>query len=461
MKKIFLVLGVIVVVLVVGVVIFIATFDADRYRPFVVQKLESAIGKPVKLGRISLGWKGGIALQLKDLVILEAKEGKPVLELQSANALLRFAPLLKKSVEIGSITLMEPRIRIVRHPDGTLNITAPAEPAKKEPVKKEGAALAFLIGEISVVNGSLSFRDEMQHPPRDLLMRDIDIAVKNISLTQPIELQNLSAWAFGGTIKINGTIRDVMSEPKVTATITLKDLSLKELFPPPPTPDVAQLQGRFSASFEGSMQGKAWPEISKTLAGQGRLTLTEGVIRNLNVVRDLFQRLSILPGLVEVLEVRLPESYRAKLASQDTKILEPIDLPVTVQNGAITLQHLVLITDTFELEGKGEARFDGEFSSEAKIRLEQSLSGAVVKSVSELNFLANDKGQIELPLKIEAHPPHVSILPDLSYVTSRLAGGKASELLSHALGKTLRKEEAPESQDVVGTLLQNILGQQK
>ncbi len=462
MKKILIFLGVALFLLVIGIVIFIATFDADRYRPFVVEQLESALGKPVQLAHLSLEWKGGIALRLKDLSILEGPApvvnnrrpgpqagGEPIVRLESASALLRFMPLLKKNIEIVSITLVKPQLRMVRRPDGTLNTERAGAPQKKP--AKEAAAVAFLVSEIAVQEGRFAFYDETQRPPREFLLQEIDIRLKNVSLTEPIELEHFSAKAFGGTIRMSGTVKQVTTDPQVVAEFALDNLALEALLPPPAHPDAPFLQGLFSASFQGTLQGKSWPAISQTLSGQGRLTVKGVVLRNVNVVRDLFQRLSLLPGLTESLEARLPESYRSKLASRDTKLLEPIDLPVAIQNGAMALQHVKIVTDSFELEGKGDALLNGSLTADATISIEKTLSEAAGKSASELLYLTNAKGQIEIPLKVEVRLPHVSILPDLSYVGSRLAVGKASEFLNRALGG---KED---SQNGVGTVLQNLL----
>ena len=431
------------VLLVVAAAIFIATFDADQYRLFVVQKLESALGKPVQLEHISLGWDGGIALRLQQLSISDGSsaQSEPMVQLESASALLRFLPLLKKNVEIVSITLIQPRLRIVKRTDGTLNIQG-AAPAQKEPVKKEQTAAAFLISEIAVKEGSLSLHDETRNPPVDLLLQEINITLKNVSLTQPIELRHFSAKTCGGTIRMSGTVRDVMALPQVTLDVALEELSLEKLLPTS-DPNAPQLQGRFSASFQGSVQGKEWPELSKTLSGQGRLALRDGVIMNLNILREIFQHLSVIPGLGESLEARLPKSYQEKLSSQNT-LLGPIDLPIVLKNGTLSFEHLQVSTDTFELDGTGEISLDGGFGGQAEIRIEPELSQALAASVNEFQYLTNERGQVAFPVKIKSHLPHVSVLPDLQYIASRLAVTKASEFLGKTLERVLHKDATPQ-----------------
>ncbi len=112
MKKILRTLSLLLALAITGLAIFILTFDADRYRPALLQELQKALGRPVRLERLSLGWQQGIALELRRLAIQEDASGtrEPLLEVDSVRALARLAPLLRKQVRISSVILARPRI---------------------------------------------------------------------------------------------------------------------------------------------------------------------------------------------------------------------------------------------------------------------------------------------------------------------------------------------------------------
>src|SRR3989338_7232049 len=105
MKRVLLVVGAIILLAVVALAVFIATFDADRYRPLVVQELQKALGRPVAIERISLAWRNGIAAQLKGVVLSDAVPGaEPLLALDEASATVRLWPLLRRDVQVTFVT---------------------------------------------------------------------------------------------------------------------------------------------------------------------------------------------------------------------------------------------------------------------------------------------------------------------------------------------------------------------
>jgi hypothetical protein len=191
-------------------------------------------------------------------------------------------------------------------------------------------------------------------------------------------------------------------------------------------------------SLQGTAQGLAWAQLTQTLSGKGSLTLTEASLENLNVLREVFRRLSILPGLVEILEARLPESSKAKLATRDT-ILEPLALAITIEHGAFVFSNLRVVTDTFELEGEGRIGLDGHLSSRSLLRIDPELSAAIIKSVNEFQHLTDQRGRIEFPVILDGTLPRVMPLPDVPYVAARLLTTKATDLLGDLLQKALEK----------------------
>ena len=200
-----------------------------------------------------------------------------------------------------------------------------------------------------------------------------------------------------------------------------------------------QVEGRLDGTFKGTVTIQPQLPIGQTLSGAGRMTLTDGVSRNLNVTRDVLQRLSVLPGLLQTLEERLPESYHEKLEARDTA-LEPIDLGMTVQQGVASFADLRVASDTFQLSGTGRVNVDGRLAVQAMLRLDPDLSAAIVRSVKELQYLADADGRLQLPVSVQGVLPRVAVLPDVQYVASRLVATKAQELLGNLLQRVLDKQ---------------------
>ncbi len=575
MKKVLIVLGLLFLLAAAAVAVFVATFDADRYRLLVVNQMEQVLGSPVRLEKISLGWRGGIALQLKNLAIYPAApaHGEPLVRVENVSAVVRLLPLLKKNVQIASVRIDRPRLHILRTPEGAIRMEGIQFPAEQKPTAGSGpqalpaepapqtvaapAALPLAIGLIEVSGGEIRVSDDSLKPPLDLTLKKLDLTLRNVSLSRrPIQFQarvavfsddqnlilsgrfempgggqpglleafqlqtdfsrlktadfaeafpsvkglglrelkgnlsvkidrlvldpqnlagleaqvalvdgrilsdqfpksvdqitmnavarrdrillnRFSAAVAGGTVNVTGKADNLDTRAGIDFQATAQQLALEDLTPLAHQ-DQPHLRGKLSLTFHGTAQGLAADQMARTLSGNGEVHLTQGVMVNFNVLQEVFRRISIIPGLVEVLQSRLPESYRDKMNARDT-VLEPVDLTVTADNGAFVFNNLRLATDTFELTGTGRLGTDMNLSSQTTLRIGKELSAAIIRSVREFQSLSSPDGRIELPVQVQGTLPAVSALPDVQYVASRLVANKAGDVLGNLLSKVLEK----------------------
>ncbi|MBI3332604.1 MAG: AsmA family protein [Candidatus Omnitrophica bacterium] len=387
-KRLLLILAALAAVGAIGLAVFIAKFDLDRYRPVIVRQMEKALGRPVRIGRLKLAWKGGIAIAAKGLSIEPSPQSPsdPSVQIDEASALLELLPLLKKELQIDRIEMQGSAIRL------------------------SDATPPFLIDDLTLKVGI--------YPNR-------------------IDLKSLSASVASGTVSASGLVEDFPSKPRGSFKLSLDRLAVEALAPAKNAGD-PQLQGRLSGSFQGSFQGAGWPEISKTLTGQGSFTLTQGRLANLNILREVFSRLTIIPGLAETIESRLPESYRDRFSARDT-LFKPLQVNAAVQNGTISLGQMTLSTDSFDLTGVGQVTLEGAVQLQSRIYLEQALSGAIIQSVKELQGLTDPQGRLELPVMVQGNLSRIVVVPDVGYVTTHLFSNKAEELIGGLLDKALKK----------------------
>lgn len=457
MKQALRVVALLILLAVVGVGIFIATFDADRYRPLLVNKLQEAVGRPVTLERLSLGWSNGIAVQLRNLAILEQAPaaGEPLVQIESASALVRLGPLLRKEVQVSSIVLSRPQIRLARDTQGSLNVlglVAVASPAAQaaRSTTVGGTPVSFNIDSFRVEDGTLHWTDALTSPPTDLRLKRVDGVVRNIAPGTPMDMDLKAAF---GAAEQNLHLSGRLTLPSRThagsleqGTFAVEDLVLQDILPAV-RQGVPQLQGRLTVTVDGSAATLDPARLGQSIAASGRLKLTEARVANLNVVRAVLEKLSMIPGLLQALEARLPEAYQAKLATPDT-VLSPIDAPLRVAAGSLQLDDLLVRSETFALSGSGRVGLDGTMDIRAILRIEPVLSAALIKSVNELQALADAGGQLEIPLTVQGRAPQVAVLPDLNYLASKLIVTKVQDLLGDFLQKALEKAapEAPSQQ---------------
>lgn len=464
MKNILRIVLVACVLVIAAVAIFLATFDADRYRPQLVAQLQTAVGKPVTLDRISLGWQQGIAVQFKGLAIYEGTQatGEPLIQVESAHGVLELLPLLNKRVQVVSVILNRPRIRVERDAQGHINLMglmAAASPAAASghTATVQGTPVSFEVASLRIEDGTLRWTDAATQPPTELSVNALELTVKNISPGKPLDIEAQGALAplraglasERPNLRLSGRVTPPSEGSPGSCErlkLTVDDVPLEQVLPS--RPGAPQLQGRLSSTLEGDAATLDPSKLIQALEGRGTLKLAQAKLANLNVLREVFQHFAMLPGLVETLKARLPPEYQAKLTANDT-LLAPLDVSMQVERGAMQFADVRVSTDTFHLAGAGRVGFDGTVSIRATLRIEPVLSAAIIDSVTELQSLANRSGELEVPLTIQGQVPQVAVLPDMNYVASRVLVTKATDLL----GELLRGRDAaqPEGQAPMDT----------
>jgi len=521
----------------------------------------------VTIEKLSVSFRAGIGLEIEKLAVYPGKESmkKPVITLDEAETVLKFAPLLQRKFEWAAIRLVHPKFHLVRDKQGKIGIEGFRREVKKTDITSSApkpsaaaAALPVLVDSIRIDQGEIRISDR-SGTPMDFTARDISAGVENLSLLQPsqfrvrfaflsdspnlslsgtshlpapgrdgflkdvemdldlgtvkmaelirtfpalsemglkegftgklsvrvpdvvlsregvrewkanlnltdgslvfselkgrlqgiilkaaldprrLTLQSLYLTVAGGQANISGAVG--YSAQPVTSEFSadLRGLVLDELLPAPSRPEAVSLEGVLSLSLQGGARGTSWPLISQSLGGQGTLDLAEGRAKNLNVLRGVFQKISVIPGLLEKLESRLPESYAEKLTARDT-VFEPINLPFVVQGGAVFFKELHVVADSFELHGSGRLGLDGSLACQADLVIDPNLSLALIKTVNELEYLLIDGKRIAIPITIRGKPDELRILPDLRYIAKRVAVVKTTEVVTGLVQKALEKK---------------------
>jgi len=574
MKKILILICLLLIIAVIGAFIFLITLDVDKFRPQIVSQIENAIHKPVELEKIKLGWQSGIALELQGFSILKSgQSSEKLVETQSAKAVLKLAPLLSRQIQVATVYLNAPVIRLVKNPDGTFE---GLEPSSQKPGPAQGQAasapevaapLSFLVNEIRVQNGEVFFKDATGKEPMEVHLRKITVEIDNVALDQPIDfkaqaavcspvqnldlrgklsvsskdfsallngfraelqlmpmdpheilkvspavaasgiifpvegtlgidadslrldekglkdagarvrfdrgkvqlellkspmenisvdalvsavmikIQKFAANAAGGKIEGQGSVQMTdPSSPEIVFGAKADKLKIEDLVQAPVQAG-PQINGALSLVVNGSLKGQTPEQIKQTITAEGTVIVEEGVLKQMNVLREVFQKLSVIPGLVEKLLARLPPNYQEKLKGKDTK-LQTIRVPFTVQNGTVRLPQLSASTDSFQMTGAGTYGLSqGDVAGNAMLAIEPELSGAMTRSVEELQYLMSPKKEIQIPLTIGGRVPKVTVMPDLQAVASKLATQKAQEMIGGYLEKALGGKKTATSPD--------------
>src|SRR5437588_3462581 len=134
-KKGLLVVGGIFFLVVIALLALPFLIDVNHFRPTIEAKLQQTLGRPVQIGEMHLSLlAGGVSVQ--NVVIAEdpAFGSAPFLTAKSLDVGVTMLPLLlSRSLDVNSITLREPELRLVRGNGGKWNFSSLGTSAASAP----------------------------------------------------------------------------------------------------------------------------------------------------------------------------------------------------------------------------------------------------------------------------------------------------------------------------------------
>ena len=98
----------------------------ELVRQRIVTEVESATGGQVEVGNFSFKWET-LTAKISPFVLhgMEPASEAPLLRVESVSIGLRVISMLERKVDLASVTVDQPRLRIVIYPDGTNNLPTP------------------------------------------------------------------------------------------------------------------------------------------------------------------------------------------------------------------------------------------------------------------------------------------------------------------------------------------------
>jgi AsmA protein len=165
MRKIAIVIGIVVVVIVLAVGVLVATFNPNDYRATIQTKLEQQLNRKVTLGNMSLGLFP-LRFRVANLAIAEDPKfnrSGTFVQTQELSVSVKLLPLLSKSVEVDSLTLEHPRVELIKNAEGVWNFASLGE---KTPAAAPSSSQQFSLGELAINDGQIAITDLQDRRPR-------------------------------------------------------------------------------------------------------------------------------------------------------------------------------------------------------------------------------------------------------------------------------------------------------
>lgn len=202
MKKITIILG----LLIVGLIIFIATMDLNKYKPQITQAVKDASGYDLKIdGDISTSFSP-IGISVANVSIAVPNQ-TPFATFKSFDVALELMPLLKQEVKVNYVVLSNLDLKIVKMKNEKFNFevtkTTSTEIQKetedKSKTPKEAAKIPLVnVSEVRLENANISFIDNISNAKANV--SNINVTINDISLDSTKE--QLKSIALKGIVDI-------------------------------------------------------------------------------------------------------------------------------------------------------------------------------------------------------------------------------------------------------------------
>ena len=262
MRKVLILLGVVVALLLGALFVLPTLIPSDVYRTRIQEQLSSELGRDVAItGDVSLSTFPGIRARTGAVRVGSDDGMADLASLQALEARIKLLPLLARRVEIKSFTLVEPVITLERLEDGRTNWAieedaAEADATEAGPFRRDGRYTDFDpdITAFNIEDGTLHYIDRITD--RDVTVSRIDtflslpglgatlivdgrMVVDGLPLTVDIAMDSPRAFLSGEAATLRGELATETAAIAVDGTV-------------PPGADIA-----FAGSVDGEIADAA------------------------------------------------------------------------------------------------------------------------------------------------------------------------------------------------------------
>ncbi len=325
-----------------------------------------------------------------------------------------------------------------KSPQITVNVTSPSlnidrlialastlpktEKTKSEMTKASAKGKSASAPAAAIPEG-LTARGKIQ--VKEAILKDIKAQnfMVDYQLTKGIfTASNLSLKSYGG--ELNSDMEVDLNQPDLSynGKINLKSIQMTEL-----GPIAKQLSESISGALNSSLSfagaGTEWEKISKVLTAEGNFSLLDGKIKETPITSGI----AGLTGLQELTNLAFSD------ISGDFKILK---------GGKISID-TVLTSSDISAETDGFANLDGSLDLPITLKLSPAITEKLKSRTSVAKYLADEKGQTVLRLKLAGDVSSPRPTLDSSMVQEAVKQ-KAIEKLGEALSGDKEKGSATE-----------------
>src|SRR5215472_9807508 len=188
MKRLLIVAGIVVAVLVVAAVAAPLFINVDSFRPELEKRLSAALNRPVHIGKLEASiFRGGATAENIAIADDPAFSKGDFLKASSLTVGLRMIPLIvSREINVTSITVQKPEIVLLRNAAGKWNYSSLGghSATKTTTPASSSATPEFSVDKFEIVDGTVRVGQSSGHVAgRERVYQNVHLVARNISLS--------------------------------------------------------------------------------------------------------------------------------------------------------------------------------------------------------------------------------------------------------------------------------------
>jgi AsmA protein len=237
--------------------------DANQFRPRLEAALSDALGRPVKVGNLTVAlWSGGVTAEDLSIADDPAYSRQPFLQAKSLKLSVELMPLIfSHALNVTGLTIDQPAIVLLQAPSGDWNFSSLGGKAKSPPAQPAAPASSSqpmaLSAKLVKITGGHFALGQTNSRSKPLALDNVNIEVRDFAPASAFPFSFSAQVAGGGRLSLDGNAgpipaADAAMTP-LQATFHVSQLDLNRSGIVQPSTGIA---GLISFDAQGSSNGE-------------------------------------------------------------------------------------------------------------------------------------------------------------------------------------------------------------
>ncbi len=270
MKPIYKIIGIAVAVLLLIAIALPFLINVNNFRPQIESNLSTTLGRPVKVGNLSLSiFSGSVGADELSIADDPKFSSSPFIQAKSLQVGVELMPLIfSKQLNVTKLVIEHPEINLLRNRDGVWNFSSlgnqAAQPAKAAD-KSSGSPANVNVAKLDLNDGTVTV-GSMTGKRKPIVYDKVNIAIRDFSFTAAFPVTASVGLPGGGSLKIDGTAGPINSTDTTLTPVQAK-IEMKKL-------DLAQ-----SALVDTELGITGSADFDGTLKSDGQVAQANGTLK--------------------------------------------------------------------------------------------------------------------------------------------------------------------------------------